>query len=85
MTKTRAKAVNSKIRALQAERRNWAAGRYMPWGWPWCAGPGSRYHQEPCCEGCTTVAWCRQRAEEIAGQIRQLEATLAPQVQGVLW
>lgn len=36
--------------------------------------PGSPYHQEIACEGCGTVVWCRHRAEEIALQIRQLEA-----------
>jgi len=51
LTKTAARAVNSQIRELRAERRKWAAGRYVPWGWPWCSGPASPYHQEPCCEG----------------------------------
>jgi hypothetical protein len=85
LTKTAARAVNSRIRALHAERRNWLAGRYLPWGMPWCAGPASPYHQEGACEGCATVAWCRHQAGEIAEQIRQLEASLTPQVQGALW
>lgn len=85
LTKTAERAVNSKLRTLRAERRNWLAGKYAHWGEPWCAGPGSPYHQEPCCEGCATVAWCRHRAAEIAGQISQLEASLVPVVQGALW
>jgi hypothetical protein len=31
------------------------------------------------------IAWCGHRAEEIAGQIRQLEVSLVPQVQEALW
>jgi hypothetical protein len=85
VTKTAQRAVNRQIRALYAERRDWLTGRGMPWGVPWCAGPGSPYHQQPCCEGCGTVAWCRARAAEVGYQIRQLEASLAPQVQGALW
>ncbi len=76
LTKTAIRAVNSRIRTLRAERRNWLAGRYTHWGEPWCSGPGSPYHQEPCCEGCATVAWCRNRAAEIAAQIGQLEVSL---------
>ena len=79
------RAVNSRTRELRHERRNWLAGRYTHWGEPWCAGSGSPYHQEPCCEGCATVAWCRDRAAEIAGQIGQLESSLLPTVRGALW
>jgi hypothetical protein len=85
LTKSAVRAVNSRIRALRSERRRWLAGRYVPWGWPWCAGPGSAHHQEIACEGCATVAWCRHRAGEIAGQISQLKASLVPHVQGALW
>ena len=85
LTKTATRAVNNRIRALRADRRNWLAGRYTHWGQPWCAGPGSPYHQEPGCEGCATVAWCRDRAAEVAERVRQLEATPRPEVQGVLW
>lgn len=85
LTKTAERAVNSRIRTLRSERRAWLAARYVPQGWPWCDGPGSPHHQEIACEGCATVAWCGHRAEEIASQIRQLEASLVPQVQGALW
>ncbi len=87
MTKTQARALNSRLRALRAERLNWIAGKAIRewWGVPWCTGPASPHHQEICCEGCATVAWCRDRAAEIAGQIRQLEASLVPVVQGALW
>jgi hypothetical protein len=85
LTKTAGRTLNSRIRTLRAERRNWLAGRYAHWGEPWCAGPGSPYHQEPCCEGCATVAWCRDRAAEISEQITDLEASLVPAVQGALW
>jgi hypothetical protein len=85
LTKTARRAVNSQIRALQRERRDWLAGRGMPWGTPWCHGPGHLGHQEPLCEGCGTVAWCRDRADEVSEQIRQLEAAVVPALQGVLW
>ena len=85
LTKTATQAVNSGIRTLRAERRNWLVGRYTHWGQPWCAGPGSPYHQEPGCEGCAAVARCRDRAAEISEQITDLEASLVPTVQGVLW
>lgn len=85
LTKTAGRAVNSTIRELRSERRKWLAGRYAPWGMPWCAGPDSPHHLEICCEGCATVAFCRHRAAEIAEQIGQLEAMLAPAVQGALW
>jgi hypothetical protein len=85
LTKTAKRAVNSRISTLRAERRKWLAGRYTHWGEPWCAGPGSSYHQEPCCEGCATVAWCRDRAAEISEQITDLAASLVPAVQGALW
>ena len=79
------RAVRRQLCILRTERRNWLASRDLPWGVPWCAGPGSPYHLEICCEGCATVAWCRVRAAEIAEQIRQLEASLAPVVQTGLW
>ncbi len=85
LTKTAERAVNSKLRTLRAERRNWLAGRYTHWGEPWCAGPGSPYHQEPRCEGCATVDWCRGRAEEISERITDLEGSLTPVIQGALW
>lgn len=84
LTKTAARAVNSRIRALQRERRNWLTGKYAHWGEPWCSGPGGPGHQD-LCEGCANVERHRDRAEEVAGQIRQLEASLVPEVQGALW
>lgn len=89
MTKAAERAINGQIRALQRERRDWLTGKLIAdmgwWGMPWCKGVASPYHQEPCCEGCGTVAWCRDRAAEVGERIRQLEARLAPQVQGALW
>lgn len=87
LTKTAQRAVNSRIRTLRADRRDWVTGKAIRdwWGIPWCTGPASPYHQEICCEGCATVAWCRGRAEEIAGEIGQLEASLMPAVQEALW
>jgi hypothetical protein len=89
LTKTATRAVNRQIRALQRERRDWLTGKLITdmgwWGIPWCRGPGCPGHQESLCEGCGTVAWCRDRAAEVAGQIRQLEASLVPEVQGALW
>ncbi len=77
-TKTAQRAISRQVRALHRQRRDWLAGRGLPWGVPWCAGPGSPYHQEPVCEGCGTAAWCKARAGEIGEQIRHLEASLAP-------
>jgi hypothetical protein len=84
-TKTAQRVINRQIRALHRERRDWLAGRGLPWGVRWCAGPGSPYHQEIACEGCATIAWCRHRADEIAAQIGQLEASLVPAIQETLW
>jgi hypothetical protein len=86
VTKTQIRAVNGMLRAVRRERRDSLSGKAVSdwWGVPWCTGPGSPYHQEPC-EGCGTVAWCRDRADEVGEQIRQLEASLAPVVQGALF
>lgn len=85
LTKTAIRAVNSQIRALQRERSATLAGRYAPWGYPWCRGPGSLYHQEPLCEGCAGRLFTEDEASRITEQIRRLEASLVPQVQGALW
>jgi hypothetical protein len=85
LTKTAARAVNSRLRALRAERKAWLTGRYAHWGMPWCTGPASPHHQEICCDGCAVVAWCRDRAAEIGEQIKSLEASLVPAAQGALW
>jgi hypothetical protein len=50
LTRAVQRRINSQLRTLRRERRHWLAGRYTHWGEPWCAGPGSPYHQEPCCE-----------------------------------
>ena len=84
LTKTAARAVNSRIRTLRTERRNWLAGKYTHWGEPWCSGPGGPGHQDPC-EGCAHVAWHGDQAGKVTVQIGQLEASLAPTVQGALW
>ena len=75
------------LRALRRERRDWLSGKAIRgwWGVPWCTGPDSPHHQVITCEGCATVTWCRNRAAEIAGQIGQPEAALAPRIQGALW
>lgn len=87
MTKTQARALNSRLRILRTDRRDWLTGKAIRdwWGVPWCTGPSSPYHQDPVCEGCGTIAYCRDQAAEVAEQIRQLEASLAPVLQGVLW
>lgn len=85
VTKTARRAVNSKIRALRSERLKVLAGRDLHWGTPWCHGPGSPGHQKPLCEGCGIVAMAHDEAAVIADQIRQLEESLAPAVQGGLW
>lgn len=87
MTKTQVRAVNARLRALRRERQDWLTGKAVSdwWGIPWCTGPASPYHLEIGCDGCAVTAWCRERAAEVAGRIRQLEASLVPQVQGALW
>lgn len=85
MTKTARRAVNRQIRELRSDRLRVLAGRGLHWGVPWCRGPGSPGHQPPLCEGCGIVAMARDEAAAIAEQIRQLEESLAPAVQGGLW
>ncbi|HEX6520946.1 MAG TPA: hypothetical protein VF070_13185 [Streptosporangiaceae bacterium] len=85
LTKTAASRINAQIRELQRERNATLAGRYLPWGYPWCRGPASPYHQEPVCEGCGGRLLVQDEAASIAEQIRQLQESLAPAVQGVLW
>ena len=85
MTKTAVRAVNSRIRALQRDRKDTLAGRWLPWGLPWCKGPASEYHQEPLCEGCLIRSLAEDEAARIADRIRQLQASLAPAEQGALF
>ena len=85
MTKTRQRQANARLRVLRTERKAWRLGRCVPWGVPWCGGPSSPYHQAPLCEGCATVAWCRDRAAEITAGIARIEASVAPNVQEELW
>lgn len=91
MTKTAIKAVNQQIRALRRERREWLTGTGLPWGTPWCAGPGSLGHTAAadgspyCCDGCATRAYSHTRAAEVGERIRRLQESLAPVVQGGLW
>ena len=86
LTKTATRRVNSQIRALQRDRNDTLAGRWLPWGIPWCNGPGrSQSCQGGACEGCCTRLWCQDQAAPLAEQIRQLRAKLAPAVQVTLW
>jgi hypothetical protein len=85
MTKTEQRRINRQVRTLRADRKAWLTGKHLHWGTPWCGGPGALGHQEPVCEGCATVAWCRDRAAEVTEKIGHLEALLAPVVQGALW
>jgi hypothetical protein len=86
MTKTAARAVRARIRDLRTEQTALLTGFvYANTGVPWCRGPAGPGHQEPVCDGCATAALCRVKAAEVTARIRQLEASLVPQVQGVLW
>ena len=85
LTKTAIKRINGHVRQLQRYRNDTLAGRYLPWGVPWCKGPASPYHQPPVCEGCGVRASAGDEAARIAEQIRQLQARLTPTVQELLW
>ncbi len=83
MTKTQAR---NEIRKLRSQRKATLLGACLPWGVPWCAGPGAPYHQPPACEGCAVRAFCSDQAARLASEA--LEALLTPPavpVQGVLF
>lgn len=82
MTKTQQQLANARLRVLRTERKAWRLGRYVPWGAPWCDGPGSPHHQAAFCEGCATVSWCRDHAAGIGAEIARIEASMTPAVQG---
>ncbi len=85
MTKTAQQKITRQLRVLRADRKAWLTGRHLHWGVSWCDGPGALGHQDPCCDGCCTRAYCRDRAAGISPEIERLEALLAPAVQGALW
>jgi len=92
VTKTKAEIRRRTValQQLRAERRFALAGRDLPWGVPWCAGPSSPHHQTPGCEGCAgAAAYLRDRAARYDPQIRalavEIEALTAKPVQGVLF
>lgn len=81
VTKTETRRVNARLRELGQERSSWLRGAPLRqhWGMAWCAGPGSEHcHQPDPCEGCGVVALCKDRADEIGAQIKELLASLAP-------
>jgi hypothetical protein len=88
MTKTQKqeKALRAELIELNRRSRAILAGRYAPWGFPWCAGPGSPYHQPPACEGCAGRLMLAGQAAALAPRIAQLKAMLAPApAQGALF
>lgn len=85
MTKTLRRQLARQLAGLRRQRARTLAGDLLPWGVPWCAGPGGPYHQHPFCDGCATVAWCSDRAADLAPEIARLQARLSPTEQGALW
>ena len=85
MTKAVQRKITRQIRGLRADRKAWLTGQRLHWGMAWCDGPGALGHQVPCCEGCCTRMYCRDRAAEFSPEIERLAAMLAPVVQGALW
>ena len=47
MTKTQERKIRAELRELEKRGRDIMRGHYLPWGVPWCAGPGAPYHQPP--------------------------------------
>lgn len=84
-TKTTQRRISGRISTLHSERKSWIAGKYWPWGTPWCDGPGHPGHQECGCEGCAVREALREIVARIDGEIRQLQESLAPATQGALW
>jgi hypothetical protein len=86
MTKTHERQLRTELRQLEQRGRDILAGRYAPWGLPWCAGPGAPYHQPPNCEGCAGREWARAQAAPLMPRVAELRARLAPPpVQAALW
>jgi len=88
MTKTAQRRIGAQVRDLRRQRLDWLAGRGMPWGMPWCTGPGNPSCQGPLCEGCACRLYCGDRAADLAGQAGELLALLTPPgrpVQEALW
>jgi hypothetical protein len=80
VTKTQERTINAEIRALRARGRAIVRGRFLPWGVPWCPGPGrsSLCHQPDPCEGCMGREFCAEQAAHLVPRILGLEAMLAP-------
>lgn len=78
MKKIDKKAIRQQMASLRSERKDWLAGRPDYWGMPRCASPRGPYCQGPLCEGCSFVAYCRERAAEFTDQIKRLAELLNP-------
>lgn len=86
MTKTQERKINAEIRKLRARGKAILRGHFLPWGVPWCPGPGasSLCHQPDLCEGCMGREWCAEQAACLVPRILALEAMLEP-AQGALF
>ncbi len=86
MTKADARKLKAELRELEKRGRDIMRGHYLPWGVPWCAGPGAPYHQPPACEGCAGREMCADKAAILVPRVIELRRLLAPTpVQAVLF
>ncbi len=86
MTKTQERKIRAELRELEKRGRDIMRGHYLPWGVPWCAGPGAPYHQPPLCEGCAGRALCADKTALLVPRVVELRQLLAPPpVQEGLW
>lgn len=76
MTMKAIKAVKQELRELRVEWKAWRDGRNLHWGMPWCVDGAAGRCDEPTCEGCGTVAYVRERMDEVAVKGEHLAATL---------
>jgi hypothetical protein len=80
LTKTQERKLRAELRGLEERGRATLRGRFLPWGVPWCAGPG---RSELCkfpdpCEGCMGRAFCADQAARLVPKVLQLRAALTP-------
>lgn len=80
MNKAQIKALNRRLRDLYRERKSWLTGEAIAtalwYGTPWCDAAAKRQRCALDCEGCMTVATCRDRAAQYDTPIREIKAQL---------
>jgi hypothetical protein len=86
VTKTQERRINAEIRELTARGHATMRGRFLPWGVPWCPGPGRSplCHYPDLCEGCMGRELCAEQAARLVSRITALRDRLAP-AQGALF